>query len=239
MYADRIHRTACGASWQPGEPPKPLSPPNRRIPAAICGSVSIDISLATKEERLSEVELAILNLARWKRQGMLDDNQLFKFLAHWIALESCFPKKRKLIETSLALLYGRIASRLHAQLDVGETATVNALGVYRSEIADEYKRMVRLRNDLVHNGATDLNLSPSLSKDYRIGIYLLRHEILPKCQWVLWDAHQCGVLRLKDVWPNHALHFVLSDQYPRDQFFCRSLYQDASRELLLAHELQD
>ena len=133
------------------------------------------------------------------------------------------------------MLFGFFDSARLKHMSSSERNIAAAVQPNGNEIRRELGRMHFLRNRIVHNGQTSILLSPEASAELAFACYLLRHEIVVKCTWILRNATEKGISNLSKVWPESALHFVLSEQYRSvARSFGASFFKDGTRELLMA-----
>lgn len=239
---DRL--VASGVRWNVNGEILPLRPTPTRLPAAVCGQIVVDASVAAKTpSEMSSIEQCYVNAMSWFRRGRLEENTITKFMSYWIALESCFPRsfKQGQIRNSLAIFFGIVDGKHEVFLRSNDRAVLAALGVNRCEFLEEYDKMCNLRAEVVHNGATELTLADEKREDYRWAIHLLRHLVLPKALWTLSEAIREGRIKIDSVWRDFIVHLAFSDAYEtwRRDNFGRSFYEDGPRQLLLAHPHQD
>jgi len=232
-HTDEGSKLAAGATWSSPAPPEPIRPPPTLMPPALCASTSIRCALDTSQT--DEVTSALLTAASWLRRGRNERNLILKFLAYWIALDSCFRDGYKKRYKDIEMLFGFLDRRHLSLLTPAEKSIVDALHDNKNEIGRELAGMHGLRNSIVHNGQTNLALSQKEVGELGFSCYLLRHEIVVKCTWVLRDATEKGIQNLDRVWPESALHFVLSAEYRTvARSFGASFFRDGSREQLMA-----
>jgi hypothetical protein len=229
---------ASGVRWKVNGEILPFRPAPGRLPAAVCGQIIVDASVAAKSpSEMSSIEQCYVNAISWFRRGRLEENAITKFMSYWIALESCFPRsfKQGQIRSSLAIFFGTVGKKHECFLRRDDRAVLAALGDNRNEFLDEYDKMCNLRAEVVHNGATELTLPNTKRDDYRWGTHLLRHQLLPKALWTLTEAIREGRAKIESVWRDFVVHLVFSDSYSawRKDNFGRSFYEDGPRQLLL------
>ena len=231
--ADEGSKLAAGITWDAPSAPKPILPPPKRVSPVLCDSVTVTCPQETAVAH--EVEASLQTVASWLRRARKEQNLVLKFLSYWIALDSSFPNGYGGRYKDVHMLFGFFDSVRSKLMSSSESLIASALQPNPNEIKLQLGRMHYLRNRIVHNGQTSISLSAEAASDLDLSCYLLRHEIVIKGTWILRDAAERGIRSLSHVWPEHALHFVLSDKYRElARSFGRSFFQDVPRELLMA-----
>ena len=242
LNSNNLAKTASGALRKPTGEIIPMRPIATPMPPAILKAYEVDASISFKESpSVSSIERAYLNAISWLRQGKLENNVVSKFMAYWLAFESCFPEnvyKKKDLLSNLALFFGFFRDKHRYLLDPKEKGMVDSLPPNSNEIRAVFDSIYDLRVNLFHYGSTELTMASSRSDEYAFAAYFLRHEVLGRCLWLLRDTIEQGMTHLEKVWPERAVHFVLSDRYrKREDSFCQSLFKYVKREDVTAENV--
>lgn len=179
--------------------------------------------LEKPKQRRSELEQRVLNAVSWLRQAKFQRNTIRELLFRWIALEILLKEQEKEIVSSKALVTvgfpeGEIFKQLgsDAQQVLKEHPKFQA---WKEEIKKRFGEIQELRNEIVHQGFKDVELS-AVGCRHSLETYLhLMRMAAGRAIRFTYIGIELGCSTVKELWSR------------KDEVFAKQ-YPDCSHEVL-------